>query len=305
MKWFRRMKFPPSVVKLREDLKKIGYKSKVKLFGEENMELSVKATKRSEGYAKLLELLETMDNLHTLDLDLEKYPNVPDRFLDGNEIRLPNLFCLRVYGRSPHLDVEQIKCPNLRRLDLSGVFSSWDEKKGIEELHGDFKNLRQLQSMQLNRLPMIEVPPSLNVLSNLRYLTLFAFRSIKELPDLSELKNLISLYLAIMPLNQFPPFILELNNLRRLLFSGTDVSELPSQIDRLENLEVLYLADNAKLKTLPPSIHNLQHLWYLSVDKRLKKSGFDFDRLKEEIKLRNDAYFVQDYKSGMFVEFQP
>ncbi len=304
MKWFRRKILPPSVVKLQEDLKAIGYKSKAIVYGQETLFLTVKATRKSKEYSKLLELLETIDHLRYLFLDLEKHSNVSDWFLDGLEIQFPTLFYFGVTDCSPNFDVDQIKCPNLGRIGIEGVMHN-RKRKGIEKLHGNFKSLSKLQALTILNHPITEIPKALNTLSNLRYLALYSLENVKELPYLLNLKKLISLYIAVIPLDQFPSFILELQNLRRLLFSGTLVSELPSQIDQLENLEVLYLADNPKLKSLPPSIHNLQHLWYLSVDKRMKKSEFDFNRLKEEIKLRNDAYYILDYKNDIHIEFQP
>ncbi|RMG36508.1 MAG: hypothetical protein D6732_08170 [Methanobacteriota archaeon] len=51
--------------------------------------------------------------------------------------------------------------------------------------------------------------------------------------------------------------------------------------------------EKAFSKSLPDTIHNIQYLWYLRVDKRLKRSGFDFERLINQPKIYD--YFSDTY----------
>ncbi len=74
MKWFRRVALPPSVVKLLEELKAIATSPRLSYLAVKICNSRFKATKRSEGYAKLLEILEPLEGLKYRELDLEKEP---------------------------------------------------------------------------------------------------------------------------------------------------------------------------------------------------------------------------------------
>ena len=90
-------------------------------------------------------------------------------------------------------------------------------------------------------------------------------------------------FASAMALTEFPMILL----IRFLHIGSTPLEQLPNNIEKLERLEILSLTDNWHLKSLPDTIHNLQYLWHLRVDKRLKKSGFDFDRLIHEPRINN------------------
>jgi hypothetical protein len=116
----------------------------------------------------------------------------------------------------------------------------------------------------LSDLDLIEVPPEIGQLTNLKVL----FLDINELrnlpPEIGQLINLEVLSLHMNQLVSLPPEIGQLSNLRVLSVSHNQLVNLPSEIGQLISLQELYLNNN-QLTSLPSEIGELANLQRLDL----------------------------------------
>lgn len=119
--------------------------------------------------------------------------------------------------------------------------------------------------LDLSNRGLVEFPPEILRLPNLRMLLLNQNR-IAALPsDLGRLARLSELELNQNAFTEFPSAILELTELNELELSGNRIAALPDTIDRLAQLTELELLDN-QLIALPRAVARLSHLEELKLD---------------------------------------
>jgi internalin A len=118
--------------------------------------------------------------------------------------------------------------------------------------------------LNLSGLGLIELPPEIGYLSDLRYLYLHD-NQLTSLPsEIGQLSNLRSLDVSFNQLTVLPPAIWQLSNLWMLILDVNEITTLPSEIGQLGNLRLLTLNNN-QLTVLPPEIAQLGNLQTLSL----------------------------------------
>ena len=113
------------------------------------------------------------------------------------------------------------------------------------------------------------IPPELDSLSNLEYLSLARNRLTGSIPpELGRLSNLQYLELSVNGLTgAIPPELGNLSNLHhRLGLTGNQLTgPIPAELGRLSNLQRLYLDANQLTGPIPPELGNLSSLEHLGL----------------------------------------
>lgn len=102
---------------------------------------------------------------------------------------------------------------------------------------------KNLSSLNLTGLDLIELPQQLADLSNLQELHLHNCRMEHENFDFCQLPQLRKLSLVGGHIRQIPTTVFDCLQLEELNLSGTQINEIPSEISKLQNLKYLNLAD--------------------------------------------------------------
>ena len=162
--------------------------------------------------------------------------------------------------------------------------------KGIEEVLAQLPNIKQLSysSMKLGNPEKLVKPFSkLTRLEKLDFIGDFS-----DLPNRLFIPSIKHLYiycpLKKSPLKLFPQGIFRLKKLEDLTIFNTNISFVPNKISSLENLRALNLKYN-QIKKLPPSLHKLNHLQYLGIEKKNLKAN---KRILDTLKLKNPQLLI-------------
>lgn len=138
-------------------------------------------------------------------------------------------------------DSDQEAAERIRELEASG---------------GDF--------LSLAHLGLVELPPSIGRLTNLRVLRCEG-NGLNELPnELGNLRNLQTLSLNQNYFRRFPKVILKLTSLEVVFLGWNQLQTIPDEIANLTRLKYLVLNSN-EIERLPDSIGRLQELLGLEV----------------------------------------
>ncbi|XP_031398704.1 leucine-rich repeat protein soc-2 homolog isoform X1 [Punica granatum] len=216
-------------------------------------------------------------NLKVLDLtSCQKLTRTPD-FSKLNALeRLILEDCRRLskIGRSI-VKLVRLKHLNVKGCDsLEGLPKELDSLDALEEIFmrgcgGSFTlpksigTLKSLAILEVSRVKIIELPPSITRLANLKRLSLSRCSRVKKLPvSLGELKSLVELNL-----------------------SSTKITELPDSIGKLVNLEVLSISECSGIEKLPDSIGNLMSLVRLNISRTVITKIPDSIRNLKELKV--------------------
>ena len=146
--------------------------------------------------------------------------------------------------------------------------SNWDftGKYVLTSIEGVTLNLNG-DITKLNLFPdIVNIPPEIALLSNLRELILSGNNITTIPPEIGQLKNLKSLNLSNNNINIIPPEIGELeDNLEFLSLGSNNITVIPPEIGQLKNLIDLSIGNNL-ITTIPPEIGQLNNLEFLSMD---------------------------------------
>ncbi|OMO61955.1 Disease resistance protein [Corchorus olitorius] len=182
------------------------------------------------------------DILRELALSISKAEKFISEF-DGKEVEESGIRRLSIETKEKEIKV----CQGIRRLRSLFSFAGDDiSQSSFNMLASGFKLLRVLD---LEDTPILELPPELVYLFNLRYLNLTRTK-VKELPEsIWKLFNLQSLIAKETQIKELPQGIVKLKNLRHLIARAKIVSiiefeigsgiRVPSNICSLESLQVL------------------------------------------------------------------
>ncbi len=122
------------------------------------------------------------------------------------------------------------------------------------------------QELDLSRLGLLELPPSIGQLTQLQSLSVSDNR-LTRLPDkLGELAQLQELDASVNRLAILPDNLSQLAQLQRLDISNNPLTSLPDNLGQLAQLQVLYVSEN-RLASLPESIGQLTQLQRLDVSR--------------------------------------
>lgn len=128
---------------------------------------------------------------------------------------------------------------------------------------GTLKNLRELHITATNNIKTL--PPEIGELHNLAVLDLMFNENLEEIPmEIYRLKNLEQLLLTNNKLKELPKGVSALKKLKVLRLDNNNLTCLPSDIVELSNLEDIRLGGN-NLEMLPPGIEKLKTLKVLSI----------------------------------------
>jgi|GEM_PF-6299011 len=135
----------------------------------------------------------------------------------------------------------------------------------FEQISNEWPSLSKLQ---ISDTSLSEIPATIGLLRNLKYLNLHDWRNLTTLP--STIANLTNLKkLRIYKRRFSKPFILpeatwQLSSLEELITSGLAQDKLPEEIANLHNLKHLIL-ENSQIKSLPESISDMKKLEWINV----------------------------------------
>ena len=219
---------------------------------------------------KLLEIQENKESLIELFLDGSAIPELPSSI--G---RLNGLVCLNITNCKKLASLPQSICEltSLRILDLCGCSE-------LKELPDDLGSLQCLVELKADDSGIQEVPHSINLLTNLRVLSLAGYKGAKSkkwklvlsffsiptiplrLPSFSGLKSLTELNLSDCNLLEgvIPIDLTSLSSLVVLNLSRNSFITIPTGLNGLSRLEWLILIGCMTLRSLPelpPSIQRL------------------------------------------------
>ncbi|MCH2045333.1 MAG: leucine-rich repeat domain-containing protein [Saprospiraceae bacterium] len=201
------------------------------------------------------------------------------------------------------IPAEVLHCTNLRSLSLNG---NWLAAKEFERIRQDsclpqkeiqkllyfklqnlpdaFKELKQLENLDLQNNRLTTIPKPLALLPNLKQLNLSGNliqntqTSLEQLSQLQELNlannyiqncpvlpsNITKIDLSINTLQVFPSAIFHMHELAELDLAYNQISQIDSNIQSLQKLEVLDLSHN-QLQRLPTSFQQLRGLKSLNL----------------------------------------
>jgi small GTP-binding protein len=157
---------------------------------------------------------------------------------------------------------------NLERLVLGET--RYDQCKWLESSNHvtsfptEFKQLTNLQALDLSCTNITALPPEIIELTNLKSLTLVGNNLMSLHPKIGQLANLQSLDLSRNNLTALPPEIIQLTNLQSLTLRDNNLVSLHPEIGQLINLRELSLSRN-NLTALPPEIIQLTNLQSLTL----------------------------------------
>lgn len=137
-------------------------------------------------------------------------------------------------------------------------------KQSQLQRHLDTSNLTGV--FQLQNAKLIEIPPEIFGIGNLRTLDL-AHNRIKELShDVVKLKNLRSLQLSDNLLEHLPESLGELPRLETLSLASNRLLRLPTSLSKLATLKTIDLSDN-QLTAFPVQLTTLRHLDFIDLSR--------------------------------------
>ena len=135
---------------------------------------------------------------------------------------------------------------------------------GLRELPPDIDLLTNLRALKFNNSRLTELPPEIGQLAGLQELELNR-NQLTALPrEIAQLTNLQTLDLGGNWLTTLPLEIIQLVNLKTLDLSGNHLTALPPEIGQLTNLRTLVLGSN-QLAAVPPEIAQLTNLQTLDL----------------------------------------
>jgi Leucine-rich repeat (LRR) protein len=239
---------------------------------------------------------DPMHRLQVLVIFNPTFRSLPSSLSKMGELRL-----LVLRGCDPLENIDPIKgLKSLTVLEISGATS-------LKNIPDDdfFKNLTQLRSLNLSAAQIRSLPPSVSLLSELRWLILRGCSSFETLPKLKKLTNLQVLDLSgATKLKRFEDVTLKcLVNLQILDISETQLERLPilgsrenltrlslrcceslprsSMLKGLSNLQILDLSGADKLKEIPDeSLQSKYGLKILNLSKTsISHLPFKFDKI--------------------------
>lgn len=166
-------------------------------------------------------------------------------------------------------------------------------------------DLKNLESLAIQGLPMEKIPEEIRALDKLTYLEIY-YCQVPAFPRVVlEMENLIHLNLSCNAFDKIPEDIDRLKNLKSLKFDGgacgsTPIIYVPETIGNLRDLEFFSLGYTEKgIDYLPLSLFNLEQLRYLGCNGcGLKGLPEDLGKLKKLetlslINLRNFEKFPE------------
>ena len=126
------------------------------------------------------------------------------------------------------------------------------------------KTNHNLCDLDLSFSELIEIPPDILLLTNLKELNLEG-NKIKNLPkEINKLSELQFINLRNNKLTELPDEITTLRNLTHLDISVNNILFLPENLGNLKNLKIIYSHRN-KLRKIPDSVCKLKQLKFLSL----------------------------------------
>jgi hypothetical protein len=124
--------------------------------------------------------------------------------------------------------------------------------------------MKGLLDIAIHANQLMELPPEIGNLVNLRFLSLGDNKLTRLPPAIGRMQGLIRLQLYENQLTELPPEIGNLVNLEVLRLQKNKLIKLPTEIGKLTNLRTLDLKDN-QLTELPPEIMRLANLRKLEI----------------------------------------
>ena len=156
----------------------------------------------------------------------------------------------------------------------------WEDRNNYKLRGNEWKSM--IDTLDLSRTEMRELPNSIFNLENLVNLDLSENRLTYLPVEIGQLKNLIDLDLSENGLENFPVEIGQLKNLTNLNLGSNRFSVLPVEIGQLKNLTNLNLGSNGILIRLPVEIGNLENLTVLNLSASFLSSNFPVEILQLE-----------------------
>lgn len=193
---------------------------------------------------------DTIKTIAFAGLDLDRVPDVLQRFVNAEEINLGNNYLTSLPAWLTAL-------PKLQRLNLMS------NRLGEDSVF--FSRNKVLTSVNLQKNSLTRIPSA--VQQNRRLESLWLGNndlSVLNLDDIRRLRRLNDLNLYNTGLTQLPKTVRRLKHVKVLDLYYNNLTQLPRQLKRMKRLEQLALAHN-KLTELPPSLSRLHRLRTLFV----------------------------------------
>ncbi|KAF7849947.1 hypothetical protein BT93_L0098 [Corymbia citriodora subsp. variegata] len=222
----------------------------------------------------------------------------PYAFTNMKMLRMLILCEVRISSQGPIClpnELKSLKWPNAPELE----FGSGPKKlvrldvqnSHIKQLGGNFKNFKELKSINFNECESLASIPDFSQVPNLESLNLDGCKSLVEvhqsIGSLDKLKILSLRYcsnLSIFPdalktkylhtlnlygcskLEKFPDVLEKMKHIEELHLKWTAIKELPTSIENLVSVERVELQYCKNLARLPSSIYKLKNLKFLSLE---------------------------------------
>ncbi|XP_065870580.1 disease resistance protein RUN1-like isoform X2 [Euphorbia lathyris] len=170
-------------------------------------------------------------------------------------------------------------CSKLRNLpdstcSLKSLKSlSINECQNLRELPENIGNLRSLEKLDATRSGIRMLPPTINCLAKLEFLSCSGCRDL-ILPPFTGLPSLKMLLLQDCGLSEISESLGSLKSLWGLYLGGNNLKKLPATIKQLSELRRLYLRGNKRLEYIPELPSTLEDLWVQNCTSLQRKSSF-------------------------------
>ncbi|OMO92696.1 hypothetical protein COLO4_17384 [Corchorus olitorius] len=150
--------------------------------------------------------------------------------------------------------------PNLETLNLEGCIK-------IIDVHPSIGLLSRLKILNLRDCKSLRRLPTKFGMKSLKTLILSGCSNLERLPNQMEMECLVELYLDGTGIRHLPSLIGHLSGLVRLNLKGCrNLASLPGNINGLKCLEILNLSGCSKLENLPENLQQVESLKVLYLD---------------------------------------
>ncbi|WCJ18804.1 Disease resistance protein (TIR-NBS-LRR class) family [Euphorbia peplus] len=186
-------------------------------------------------------------------LDLKSCTNLET--LPSNIGELHLLERLNLEGCSKLMNLPDSTC-SLKSLKSLSI----NECRNLRELPEKIGDLKSLEKLDATRSGLRILPPSINILVKLEFLSCSGCRGL-ILPPFTGLPSLKMLLLQDCGLSEISESLGSLKSLWGLYLGGNNLKKLPVAIKQLSELRRLYLRGNKRLEYIPELPSTLEDLW--------------------------------------------